>query len=435
MRERHEVKAPSTIVSGTQGRSGNCNCEEEQDDDDNINAGRWACDCVRSGDGLLLMRDGGMAEREEVISLAPSLVITIEDPISTSSLSREATTSTLSTRYSSSGTSSSSAESPPTSTQSIASTSGASATTILTITLQTTHSLSPRTSSFTRTFTPTGYQSIVPTYPPLTSSSTSTTNQSSLGTRLSLGLGIPIAVLLILLLTIVLHRRQVRLAKDRRHHHHRHRNPTSPEMATISTIEPTYPHLHPVPSSRFSTAGDVVVTPAPGISTPTPGLSAPMQLYFPPPPSPPPPAVPRRSSARLLAGPLTSHPPARPPSSIYDGDDATRESAVALGGNGVGNVLADYLMDPNPQHVDGPWNSDQVHVPALLLPPKPVARNRPQDQRRQYLSVDTDHSPGGIEEVSPLSSSSSGPQYPARSSVMSGLSPSSPVRTHSRRRV
>lgn len=370
--------------------------------------------------------------REQVISLTPSLVLTIEDPVSTSSLSsRVSTTSKLPTTESSNSRTSFSSTASPTST------------TIVTVTIPSTHTFSPRTSYLTRTFTPTGYQSIVPTYPPLTSSSSSTsftTNGSSVGLKLGLGLGIPFLVLLILLLTIVLHRRQVRLAK-----HYHHQNSSSPEMATtISTTEPAFPRLHPAPSSRFSTAGDVVVTPAPGMhGTPTPppppGMrSTPVQLYFPPPPSPPPPVVPRRSSARLRpAGPLTSHPPIRPASSIYDGGEnaIVRESFVGLGGNGVGNVLAEYL-DLNPQHLeDGPRDSDQVHVPALVLPPTPVARSTQQDPRRQYLSVDVDYSPGGIEEVSPLSTSSSGPHIPARISVMSALSPSSLVRSLSRRRT
>lgn len=108
---------------------------------------------------------------------------------------------------------------------------------------------------------------------------------------------------------------------------------------------------------------------------------------------------------------------------------------VALGGNGVGNVLSQYL-DTNPAYLNGPWDLGQVEdVPALPLPLKTTPRARQGEQTRQYLAVNVDHSPGGIEEVSPLSSSGSGPYIPARISGMSGLSHVSPGRTQSRRRT
>lgn len=110
------------------------------------------------------------------------------------------------------------------------------------------------------------------------------------------------------------------------------------------------------------------------------------------------------------------------------------------GGNGVGNVLSQYFDTHSPSYHNESWDpaGEQVAVenivhPALPLSPKPVAWAREEQELRQYLSVNVDHSPGGIEEVSPLSSSGSGPYLPARISGMSGMSPVSPGRTRSRR--
>lgn len=420
MRERHEVTLASTTTADSTMRIEKRSCEDNQIYNEGLDFG---CAMETGHGGLLRMRDDGidglLDERDRLISLMPSLVVTVGGPLSTTS--RSSTTSTispLSTRVSSSSTSS-----------------------------------SPSSfSSSTHTFTPTGYQTIVPTYPPFSfsssspsSSSTSTKmNWSSLGTKLGLGLGIPILVLLTLLFTLLLHRRQARLAKLSssryyHHHHHHQRTPTFPEMTHVAADT----RLHPAPSSRFSTAGDLAVTPAPGIlTTSTPTTTTRTQLYYtqPPSPSPPPPAVPKRNSARLLfAGPLNSHPPpppaARPASSIYDENDSrdVRESAVALGGNGVGNVLSQYL-DTGSMYVNEAWDPSQVlDVPALPPPLKTAASARQEEQTRQYLSVNVNHSPGGIEEVSPLSSSGSGPYIPARISGMSGMSPVSPGRTRSRR--
>lgn len=424
MRERHEVALAPTTTPSSMVRIDKGNCKDRHDYDDRREFG---CS-VETGHGGLLRTggddDGLLYEREQLISLSPSLVVTIDKPLSTSSRSSigTSTTSPLSTSTLGSSTSSTSSSSS--------------------------------FSSSTHVFDPTGYQTIVPTYPPFSFSSSSsssssapsnTTNRSSLGTKLGLGLGIPFLVLLTLLLTILLHRRQARLAKISSshyyHHHHRHQQrPRLPEMTTTAADT----RLHPAPSSRFSTAGSVFVTPAPGIiTTPTP---TPTQLFGPVSPSSLPPEVPKRNSARLFfAGPLNSHPPpppsaaaaARPASSIYDEDDnshAVRESMVArLGGNGVANVLSQYL-DTNPSYLNGPWDPGQVEdVPALPLPLKTTARARLEEQTRQHLAVDVDNSPGGIEEVSPLSSSGSGPYIPARISGMSGMSPVSPGRTRSRR--
>lgn len=420
MRKHQQVVEWALSAASGINVDGHCSCED-------IGYQRRVCDCPRDEASLVVMRKAVAVGGEgQITSLAPSLVAMVENPSATSSRSRSSTASTPPMRTTSSR-SSSSATGFPVTVRNVERAPQAAATTILTITTASASPLSPAT----YTFTPTGIQSVVPTYPPFSasSSSTSTTNWSSLGTKLGLGLGIPILVLLTLLLTMALHRRQARLAKQ---HHHHHQKSPSPEMATTSPIDPAYPRLHPAPSSRFSTAGDVVVSPAPGITTPA-------QLYFPPPsppqlpPPPPPPAVPRRSSARLLAGPLDSHPPVRPASSIYEGEAGIREG-IGLSGNGVADVLAEYL-DFNPQHLDGPWDPGQDIVPPAPLPPEPVAGIAQPGQIRQYLSVDVEHSPGGIDEVSPLSSSSSGPYMPARISAMSGLGPSGPMRTRSRRRM
>lgn len=418
MRERHEVALGPTTAAHSMIRIGKHNCGDQHD----IDGGR-ECNYVADighDEGLLRIRDDDaepLNERKQLISISPTLVVTVEGSLPTNTQSsRTSTISPLSTRSFSSSTSSSSSSSS--------------------------------FSSSTHKFTPTGYQTIVPTYPPFSFSTTSssssstpsnTTNWSSIGTKLGLGLGIPILVLLVLLLTILLHRRQARRAKkSSSHYYHCHQHtPIYPEMATAADTR-----LHPAPSSRFSTAGSMVVAPAPGITN-TPKMT---QLYSLQPPSPsPPPAVPKRNSARLLfAGPLNSHPPPmsppsiRPASSIYDEADnwpVLSESMVALGGNGVGNVLSQYL-DTNSAYLNGPWDPGQVEdVPALPLPLKTTPRARQEEQTRQYLSVNVDHSPGGIEEVSPLSSSGSGPYIPARISGMSGMSPVSPGRTQSRRRT
>lgn len=430
MRERYEVALTPTTTPSSMVRIDKGNCKDRHDYDDRREFG---CS-VETGHGGLLRTggddDGLLYEREQLISLSPSLVVTIDEPLSTSSQSssRTSTISPLSTSILSFSTSSLSSSS---------------------------------SSSSTHVFTPTGYQTIVPIYPPFSFSSSSssssstpfnTTNRSSLGTKFGLGLGIPFLVLLTLLLTLLVHRRQARLAKlssshyyhHHHHHHHQHHQhrPRLPEMTTTAAAATADTRLYPAPSSRFSTAGSVFVTPAPGIiTTPTP---TPTQLFGPVSPSSLPPEVPKRNSARLFfAGPLNSHPPpsaaaaARPASSIYDEDDnshAVRESMVErLGGNGVANVLSQYL-DTNPSYLNGPWDPGQVEdVPALPLPLKTTARARLEEQTRQHLAVDVDNSPGGIEEVSPLSSSGSGPYIPARISGMSGMSPVSPGRTRSRR--
>lgn len=439
MRKRHRVvEGASTTASGIVDVELHRACSSCENDSGGHGP---ECSCSRSEDGIL-RRDSVREERQAVQRTPSFVVLTIGHPASTRT--RRWTTSTAPT-------------SSPRSFSSITSSASSQ---------PSTHTLSPRSffsssssSSTTHSFTPTGIQAVVPTYPPSTTSSSNTsttTNWSAIGTKLGLCLGIPLLVLLTLLLVALLHRRQARRAKEHRRRHH------PPEMATTPAATDNtpaayssyyYPRLHPVPSSRLSTAGDIVVTPAPGLTitttttttTPTPA----QQLYFPPPtptPTSPPPAVPRRSSARLHGGPLNSHPPPPPPaiirpaSSIYDGSNVRMKSMISSVGSGggggrstgVGTVLSEYL-DFHPQHLDGPWDPGQEEEASAV--PRPLEPVGQRERRRQYLSVDVEHSPGGVDEVSPLSSSSSGPYMPARISAMSGLSPSSPVRTRSRRRI
>lgn len=322
---------------------------------------------------------------------------------------------------------------------------------ILTINIPSSTSSSSSTTSTQRhADTLTGIQTVVPTYPPFTSSSSSSSSSSSqyrnsLATKLGLGLGIPLLILLVILLVACLHLHQRRRQKHRLFTQTPPFDFDAPEMVPVSVADFAY---------LRESSGGAATTTAAGIGECRARRSS--SIYSQPEHretalAAPAPIVPRRSSARLQGGgrsgssggggggvphlgPLSSHPLQVPLVQRVAWDQGSGGSGRGggVGGQGspdLGALYASYFDGPQQSH--GPWDPEQAQVPPTRVPMVQVDRQseqtgQRQGQRWQYLSVDVNSSAGGIDEVSPLSSSGSAPYVPRRISAVSAVDKLSP---------
>lgn len=330
----------------------------------------------------------------------------------------------------------------------------------------------------------TGIETVVPTYPPSTTNTNTPSSHlrlpTSQTTKLGLGLGTPFLVLLVLALVACLHRHQRRRRRRRALALAQHAAPPfdfdAPEMVPVSVAD--FAHLRlrqrpqPQPQPRRRYTGDNERRSLP----PSPLTQRSNSWYrnmwqqsatYDFAPATAAPLVPRRSSARLLSsnsrrrrldhhhhqqhhnhnhqksshdlvhsGLLGSHPPQVPPLprvSWSQGRDSRRHDGGRGYAEELGALYSSYFDDDHHQDASyddhGPWSpglQDDRGNHTVLVPP--AVRMRGSHQQR-YLSLDVNNrGPGGIDEVSPLSSSGSPSAHcaPGRISAMSGLDGLSP---------